>query len=161
RHPEGVAVAGDAGDHALDEMARLRVLGATEAQRVETRDRPRAHGEHIAQDAAYARRRALVGLDERRVVVRLHLEDHRLPVADVDDAGVFARTLNDARPRRRQAAQVDARGLVRAVLAPHDAEDAELGVGRRAPEDLVDATELVGRQAVLFGRRFVDWRFLF
>ena len=100
---------------------RLGMIGAAEAQRVEAGDRPRAHGEDVAQDAADARRRALVGLDERRVVVRLHLEDDREAVADVDDAGVLARALDDARARGRQVAQVDARRLVRAVLAPHHA----------------------------------------
>src|SRR5262249_32165855 len=81
--------------------------------------------------------------------------------ADVDDAGVLAGALDDARPARRQPAQVDARRLVRAVLAPHDAEDAELGVGRRAAEDLVHATELVGAEPVLLRRRFVDRGFFF
>jgi hypothetical protein len=64
-----------------------------EAQRVQQRDRPRAHREDVADDAADAGRRALIGLDERRVVVALHLEDRREAVADVDRAGVLARPL--------------------------------------------------------------------
>ena len=28
--------------------------------------------------------------------------DDRLPITDIDDAGIFARPLDDARPRRRQ-----------------------------------------------------------
>ena len=56
-------------------------------------------------------------------------------VADVDDAGVLARSLDDARPRRRELPQVHARGLVRAVLAPHRREDAELDEVRLAAED--------------------------
>ena len=55
RHADAVAVAADAGDHAVDEVAGLRVAGLAEAQRVEDRDRPRAHGEDVAQDAADAR----------------------------------------------------------------------------------------------------------
>src|SRR3954469_25326214 len=55
---------------------------------------------------------------------------------------------------------MDARRLVRAVLAPHHAEDAELGVARRAAEDVVHATELVGAEAVLLGQLLVDDRFL-
>ena len=67
------------------------MVGRAEAERVQRRDRPRAHGEDVAQDAADAGRRALVGLDEGRVVVALHLEDDGEAVADVDDAGVLAR----------------------------------------------------------------------
>ena len=75
RHAEGIAVAADAGDDAGDEMAGLRMVRRAEAQRVQRRDRPRAHGEDVAQDAADAGRRALIGLDEGGVVVALHLED--------------------------------------------------------------------------------------
>ena len=82
--------------------------GAAEAQRVQAGDGPRAHREDVAQDAADARGRPLVRLDEARVVVRLHLEDGGEPVADVDDARVLARPLDDARPLRRQAPQVHA-----------------------------------------------------
>src|SRR5690606_29457415 len=64
-----VAVAGDAGDDAIDEPRRLRMRGRAEAQAVQRGDGPRAHGEHVAEDAADAGRRALVGLDVRRVVV--------------------------------------------------------------------------------------------
>ena len=74
----------------------LRVVERAEADRVERRDRPRAHREDVAQDAAHAGRRALRRLDERRVVVALDLEDHREAVADRDGAGVLAR----ARPAR-------------------------------------------------------------
>ena len=84
RHADAVAVAADALDHAGDEVLHLRMVGPPEAQRVEVGDRPRAHREHVAQDAADAGRRALVGLDVARVVVALHLEDARLAVADVD-----------------------------------------------------------------------------
>jgi len=91
RHAEGIAIAADAGNHARDEMPGLRVLGRAETQQVEAGDRPCAHREHIAQDAADPRRRPLIGLDEGGVVVALHLEDASQAVADVDHAGVFAR----------------------------------------------------------------------
>ena len=67
------------------------MIGPAEAQRVQVGDRPRAHGEDVAQDAADAGRRALIGLDVGRVVVALHLEDRRVAVADVDHAGILAR----------------------------------------------------------------------
>ena len=68
--------------------------GSPKRERVEAGDRPRAHGEDVAQDAADAGRRALIGLDVARVVVALHLEHDREPVADVDHAGVLARPLD-------------------------------------------------------------------
>ena len=129
--------------------ARARVIGAPEAQRVEAGDRARAHREDVAQDAADAGRRALVRLDEARVVVRLHLEDGREAVADVDDAGVLAGALDDARALGGEALEVHARRLVGAVLAPHHAEDAELGVRGLAAERLLDPGVLLGGQLVL------------
>ena len=62
-----------------------------EAQRIHHRDRPRAHGEDVAQNAADAGRRALKRLDEAGMVVRFDLERDRVAAADVDDAGVLAR----------------------------------------------------------------------
>ena len=63
-HPDTVAVAADAGDHAGQQVARARVSDAAKTQRVERRDGPRAHGEDIAQNAAHASGRALIGLNE-------------------------------------------------------------------------------------------------
>ena len=94
---DAVAVAADAGDHAAQELGRARVIGPAEAQRIEARDGPSAHREDVAQDPADAGRRALVRLDEARVVVRLHLEDRGESVADVDDARVLPGPLDDAR----------------------------------------------------------------
>jgi hypothetical protein len=95
RHAEGVAVAADTGHDAGDEVPGLGVVRLAEAQRVHRRDRPRAHGEHVAQDAADAGRRALVGLDEGGVVVALHLEDDAIAIADIDHAGVLAGALDN------------------------------------------------------------------
>ena len=149
RHAEGIAVAADAGDDAGDEMAGPRMVGRAEAQSVEAGDRPRAHGEDVAQDAADAGRRALIGLDEGGMVVALHLEDAGVPVADVDDAGILARPLDHPGRLGRQLAQVQARGFVGAVLVPHRREDAELGEGRRAADQVQDALVFVRLQAVL------------
>ena len=117
-------------DDALDDASRARAVRPSSApnrSEFEQRDRPRAHREDVADDAADAGRRALVGLDERRMVVRLDLEDRGQAVADVDGAGVLARPLQHARPLGRQLLQMDARALVAAVLGPHHREDAELG----------------------------------
>ena len=83
-------------------MRRVRApsgaVHVAEPQRVHQRDRPRAHREDVADDAADAGRGALVRLDEGRMVVRFDLEDGGKPVADVDGAGILAWSLQDARP---------------------------------------------------------------
>ena len=132
-----------------DQVARLRMLRIAERQRVEAGDRPRAHGEDVAQNAADAGRGALIGLDVARVVVALHLEHDGEPVADIDDAGILARALDHPGRLGRQRAQMDLRGFVRAVLVPHRREDAELGEARRAADQLEDALVLVRLEAVL------------
>ena len=120
-----------------------------EAQEVEAGDRARAHGENVAQDAADAGRRALIGLDERRMVVAFHLEDARQTVADIDDARILARPLDHPGGFRRQAAQMQARGFVGAMLVPHGRDDAELGDRRGAADQVHEALILVRRQPVL------------
>ena len=93
------------------------IVGRAEAQRVQDRDGPRAHGEDVAQDAAHAGGRALVGLDEGRVVVRLDLEDGGQAVADVHRARVLARSLHHARALR-WAASAGGRGCSCRSSAP-------------------------------------------
>ena len=136
RNADAVAVTTDARDDAVEKMALMRLVERAEAKRIEQRDRSRAHREDVAQDAADARRRALVRLDRARMVVRLDLEDARKPVADVDSARVLARTLQHARPRGGQRPEQRLARLVAAVLAPQRADDAELEAIRLAPERL-------------------------
>ena len=126
RHANAVSIAADAGHDAFDQMLHPGVIGRAEAQRVEIRDRARAHGEHVAQYAAHARRRALIRLDITGMVVALHLEDGRLPIANVDHAGILARPANDLRPLGRQLLQMKPRAFVTAMLRPHDRKDAQL-----------------------------------
>ena len=78
----------DAGHRPPEVAVRL-----AEAQAVEQRDRPSAHGDDVAQDAADAGRRSLERLDRRRMVVALDLERDGLAVAEVDHPGVLARPL--------------------------------------------------------------------
>ena len=114
---------------------RVRAIGrVAEAQRVEDGDRARAHGEDVAQDAAHAGRGTLVRLDGARVVVDLDLERDGQPIADRDDARLLARTGDHALARRRQRPQQRLGALVRAMLAPHDAEHRELEVVRIAAQ---------------------------
>ena len=134
-HADAVAVTTDAGDHAVDQMPGLGVLGLAEAQRVEERHGPGAHGEDVAQDAADPGRRPLIGLDVARVIVALDLEHRRHVAADVDHAGILARPADHPGRLGRQALEPALGRLVGAVLAPHDREDAELDQVRRAPEN--------------------------
>ena len=150
RNADAVAVTGDAGDDAFHEAAGPRRVERPEAQRVHQRDRPRAHREDVADDPADAGRRALVRLDERRMVVRFDLEDRRETFADVDGAGIFARPLQHLRSFGRQRLQMHARALVAAVLGPHDGENTELGQIRLASHEADDAFVLVGLEAVAF-----------
>ncbi len=77
RHAHAVAVVADALHDAGEQVADARRIEAAEAERVEHRDGPGAHGEDIAQNAADARGGALIRLHGRRVVVRLDLERDR------------------------------------------------------------------------------------
>ena len=128
---ETVAVAADAGDDALEQAAVLGLVGRAEAQRVQQRDGPRSHGEDVADDAADARRRALIGLDGGGVVVGLDLHGHGESAADVDDAGVLLAGLDhDPGAGVGEAAQQGLGVLVAAVFAPQRAEHAKFeGVG--------------------------------
>src|SRR6185437_6282310 len=144
RHSKRIAVAANACNDAGYEMTRFGVFRRAEGQRVETSDRARAHREDIAQDAADAGGRALIRLDVTRMVVALHLENHRLAVTDVDDPGVFARSLDHPGRLGRQSAQMDARGFVRAMLVPHRGENPELSERRHSPDQFQDALILVG-----------------
>ncbi len=120
-----------------------------EAQRIEHRNWPRAHGKNIAQNSADARGRALKRLDETRMVVRFDFENGDEAVADIHHSRVFSGPLHHMRAARRQALQMDAARFVGAVLAPADAEDAQFGEVRVAAQDFLDASVFAGRKPVL------------
>ncbi len=152
-HADGVAVVADARDRAVQQVQRARRLQLAEAQRVQDGDRPRADREHVAQDAADARGRALERLDRGRVVVRLDLERDGHAVAHVHGAGVLARAHQQVRPLDRQPAQQLLRVLVGAVLGPHQAEHGQLEPVGVAPHLLADELVLGVGQAELAVRR--------
>ena len=133
RHADAVAVVADPGDGLLEVE-----VGLAEPEPVEERDRPRSHRDHVAQDPADARRRALERLDRGRVVVRLDLERDRGAVAEVEHARVLAGPLQHALAGRRQPLQERGRVLVAAVLRPEEGEDRELEMVRVSPEQLPD-----------------------
>ncbi len=159
RDADAVAVSPDAAHDPVEQAARPRLVERAEPQRVEDRDRARAHREHVAQDAADPGGRSLVGLDRGRVVVALDLEGEREAVADVDHAGVLAGALQDARAIGRQPAELGPGVLVAAVLRPEQGEDRELEVVRLPAHQLDDALQLaVGQPKRAMDRRFEGGR---
>src|SRR5262245_21379604 len=83
------------------------------------------------------------------MIVRFDLEGNGETIADIDDSRILPRPLKHCRPPRRQAPQMHARTLVTAVLAPHDAEDADLRQVRLASENLDDPLIFAVGQSVL------------
>ena len=149
RDADRVAVVAYALHRAVQQVARPRRGELPEAQRVEHGDRARADREDVAEDAAHPGGRTLERLDRARVVVRLHLEGHGQPVADVHDAGVLAGTHEHVRPFGGELPQELARVLVGAVLRPHQREHGQLQRVRLAPQPLADALVLDVGQAEL------------
>jgi hypothetical protein len=76
------------------------------------------------------------------VVVRLDLEGDGEALAQVEDARVLSRPLEDTLAVGRQPLQERRRMLVAAVLRPEQREDRELEMVRVAPEQLVDTVRL-------------------
>ena len=159
-HAYAIAIAANASDDALDEVLHLRVLGPAKAQRVHIGNRARTHGEHIAEDPADARCRALVGLDIAGMVVALHLEDGGLAITNVDHAGIFAWSAYHLRPLGRQLLKVDARALVGAMLRPHDREDPQFGDIGFAAQRVQDALIFLFIEAMFGNDLGGDRRFL-
>ena len=147
-HANAITVTTDAGNDALHQMAHLGRVDVAKAQRVHVGHRPRAHGEHVAQDAAHAGGRALIGLDIAWVVVALHLEDGSVAVTNVDHAGILARAADHPRRLRGQLGQVHAAGFIAAMFGPHYREDAEFEQVRLPPHGGEHALIFFGREAV-------------
>ena len=142
-YAEAVAVVGNAFDDAVQDAEVMRGGGRPEAEGVHYGDGARAHREDVAQDSADAGGRALEGFDVAGVVVRFDLERHDplfavRPLANADDAGVFARSLEDVFAVGGELPEMDARAFVRAVFAPHDLENAQFGGAGLAAEEVDD-----------------------
>ena len=147
-----VSVAADAAHHSVHHPACVRRVGGAEPQLVHDGHRAGTHRHDVADDATDSGGRALVGLDVRRVVVRLNLEGGRPAVADVDDARVLADARQHRSPHRlggglTEVAQVHLGGLVGAVLAPHHRVHGQLGIRGPTAEDLAYPLVLVVLQA--------------
>jgi len=96
----------------------------------------------IIRDIVAMGARPVALLDGRRVVVRLDLERDRLPLAEVDHAGVLARPLEHAVALGRQTLQERRGVLVAAVLGPEQREHRELEVVRLALQEALDPVQL-------------------
>src|SRR6266498_4275258 len=84
------------------------------------------------------------------MIMRFDLERAGPALTDIDDAGILARSLHHQLAARRQTLQVHARRFVRAVLAPHHAEDTEFGPrGFASAQQMLDFLEFVSREPVL------------
>ena len=150
RHADAVAVAGDARDDSLKEVAVARAVERAEPERVQECDGAGAHREDVADDAADARRGTLVRLDRGRVVVRLDLEDDGEPAADVDDARVLLAGLHaHGLAGGGEAAQEGLGVLVAAVLAPERAEQSQLDAVGLALDHADDEVVLLTREGDL------------
>ena len=150
---ETVAVVGNPPDHAIHNtrvVSGLRNTGeGSESERIHNGDGARAHGENIAQNAAHAGGRALEGFNVAGVVVGFNLERDYPAAANADDSRVLARSLNHILTFGGEFAQVKSRAFVRAMLAPHHAEHAQLGIGWLASQQRDDFLVLVRRQLML------------
>ena len=155
-----VAVVADAGDDTVEDTGGVRVVDASEAQLVHHGNRAGAHGDDVADDSADARGRTLVGFDEAGAVVAFDLERHGPAVTDVYDTGVLAdadeqvllHVLGDLVTELRE---VDLRGLVRAVLGPHDRVHRQFRRGGATSEDLLDLLVFVGFETEI-GEGLID-----
>ena len=148
RHADRVAVGGDAVDDLLRDVAAVLVLQPAEPQRIGDADHLGAHAQHVAHDAADAGRRAFERHDLRGMVVRLvrdddavasrrcHSPSRTMPASSPTPSSTVG-------PSVGQLAQMLARRLVGAMLAPLRVEREQLGVGRHAAEVLGDAPQLV------------------
>ena len=106
RNADGVAVPGDTGDDAAEQVAGVRMVEAAEANLVPQGDRAGPHREDVTEDAADAGRGALVRLDERWVVVALDAERSEPAIPDVDHAGVLTGAHDDPGRLGGEAAEV-------------------------------------------------------
>ena len=81
------------------------------------------------------------------MVVRFDLEGDGDAFAEVEDARVLARPLQDSLAGGGQPLQEPSRVLVPAVLGPEEGEDRELEVVRLAFEEAPDSLELTVRES--------------
>src|SRR5207302_9038494 len=121
-----------------------------EAQRVQTKFRPRAHGKDVANDAADAGGCALERLNCTWMIVTLDLEGDCPAIANIHHAGIFFTGLHqNIWSGRRKFLQFFSRIFVGAVLAPHHGKDSKLGKVWFTPKNFLYALKFLRTEAVL------------
>src|SRR5581483_1067784 len=84
------------------------------------------------------------------MIMRFDLEGAGPAIANVDDAGILPRALHNQFAASWQPLEMNSRRFIRAVLAPHHAENAQLGErGFASTQQALDFVVLIGSQAVL------------
>src|SRR2546426_798926 len=144
-----VAVVAHAAHHTRAEIPVARISEGPEAQAVEQRHRPGAHREYVAQNAADAGRRPLIGLHRGRVVMGLDFEGDRPTAGQPQHTGVLAGPLDDLGAGGGERLENGLGVLVGAMLAPQRGEHAQLGEAGRATQQRLDAVVLLIGQIVI------------
>jgi len=80
--------------------------------------------------------------------VAFHFEDAYKPIANVDNACVFAWPLDHPRRLGRKFAQMKPRGFVGTMLVPHGRENTEFGEARCPADEGEDALIFVRLQTM-------------
>ena len=106
-------------------MTGSGMFRVSEKESVHGGHRPGTKGENIPDDASDPGGCSLVGRHRGRVIVAFRLERRSKTVSEVDDSGVFTWSEDDLRPPCGEMLKKMFRGLVAAVLRPHNPEDPE------------------------------------
>src|ERR1700737_4824679 len=91
----------------------------------------------MAWEAADAGSGALKRFDVAGMIVRFDFEAGHQAAANIHHTGVFARSLHHDFAPRGKALEMHFAGFIGAVLAPHHAENSQLGDVRPAAENLL------------------------
>lgn len=102
----------------------------TETERIQTRNRARAHREDVAEDSADTRGRSLIGFHRARVVMRFNLKGDPVLLVQRNHARVFHAARLQCFLVALEVRKDRARIFVAAVLAPHHRNHPELGQSR-------------------------------
>ena len=92
---DAISVSANTGDNAADEGSCLGVVRFAKTQSIHESNRTGAHSKDVAHNAADTCGRALVRLNERRMVMAFHLKDNAVTIANINHARIFTRALDD------------------------------------------------------------------
>jgi hypothetical protein len=123
------------------------MIRRAEAQGVHRRDRPRAHGEDVAQNAADAGRRTLIRFDVGGWLWLSILKTTQSP-SPISTTPAFSPGPWMTTGPVVGSVRSHFLNSVGTVLVPHRREDAEFGEGRLAADQIEDALVFVGLQPV-------------